>query len=120
MKNFKDLIKVADVYGTETRQAHELSEATLDENWFTDSVNAIKNALGISDDEAKKLIDKKAAEKGEKAYKAPDGSASSGIDGPADAAAKAPQAGGGGSDVGDDGMTDVRSEEHTSELQSRE
>ena len=58
MKNFKDLIKVADVYGTETRQAHELSEATLDENWFTDSVNAIKNALGISDDEAKKLIDK--------------------------------------------------------------
>ena len=107
MKNFKDLIKVADVYGTETRQAHELSEATLDENWFTDSVNAIKNALGISDDEAKKLIDKKAVEKGEKAYKAPDGSASSGTDGPADAAAKAPQAGGGGSDVGDDGMTDV-------------
>ena len=56
MKNFKDLIKVADVYGTETRQAHELSEATLDENWFTDSVNAIKNALGISDDEAKTVV----------------------------------------------------------------
>jgi len=62
MKNFKDLIKIADTYGTETRNLAEKREAEiqrhLDENVFADAITAIKNALGIGEKEAKKLINK--------------------------------------------------------------
>jgi peptidoglycan hydrolase-like protein with peptidoglycan-binding domain len=65
MKNFKDLIKIADTYGTETRNLAEKREAeiqrNLDENVFTDAVTAIKNALGIGEKEAEELINKEKA-----------------------------------------------------------
>ena len=107
MKDFKELIKIADVYGTETRQLQEEKDKALDENWFTDSVNAIKNALGISDDEAKKLIDKKKVDAAEKT-----GGSDVGGDGMTDVerqagAGQAPQAAPRAGAVGDDGMTDV-------------
>jgi peptidoglycan hydrolase-like protein with peptidoglycan-binding domain len=63
--NIKDYIKTADAYGTETRALQEKRDAEIQEGWFDDAVNAVKNALGITPDEAEKIVDKKQADAGE-------------------------------------------------------
>ena len=65
MKDFKELINIADVYGTETRDLQAKKEQALEEGWFDDAVNAVKNALGITPAEAEEIVDKKKADKGE-------------------------------------------------------
>ena len=57
LKDFKELIKVADVYGKEARD--------INEAWYNDVYDYIKKSLGIGDAEAKPIADaaKKAAEK---------------------------------------------------------
>ena len=63
--NIKDYIKTADAYGTETRALQEKHEAKMKEAWYDDAINAVKNALGITSDEAEKIVDKKQADAGE-------------------------------------------------------
>jgi peptidoglycan hydrolase-like protein with peptidoglycan-binding domain len=60
--NIKDYIKTADAYGTETRALQEKRDAEIQEGLFDDAVNYLKNALGITSDEAEKIVDKKQAD----------------------------------------------------------
>ena len=117
MKDFKELIKIADVYGTETKGLAEQREVeiqkNLDEGIWDDLVGGISDLakkLGIAPEAADKVANAISTQPEAKAEvekadpgndptgntsgkaapaAAPDGSASSGIDGPADAAAKA-------------------------------
>tara|TARA_Y200000002_G_scaffold35841_1_gene26221 strand:- start:846 stop:2447 length:1602 start_codon:yes stop_codon:yes gene_type:complete len=56
MKDFKDLIKIADVYGTETRDLLEKKEAgQLDEGWWEDLTGFVKKTLGMNDAQAAEI-----------------------------------------------------------------
>ena len=49
-KDFKDLIKIADVYGADQRKLYEDKEAQLmDEGWFQDLMGFVKDKLGMND-----------------------------------------------------------------------
>ena len=98
MKDFKELIKIADAYGTETRNLAEKKEQQIEEGMWDDLVGGISNLakkLGVDPATADKVANaistqpeaKAEIEKAEPAAKK--GAEQQGIDGPADATAQA-------------------------------
>ena len=98
MKDFKELIKIADAYGTETRNLAEKKEQQLEEGMWDDLVGGISNLakkLGVDPATADKVANaistqpeaKAEIEKAEPAAKKD--AAQQGVDGAADATAQA-------------------------------
>ena len=106
MKDFKELIKIADAYGTETRNLIDKKEAgQLDEGWWEDLTGFVKKTLGMDDAQAAEIA-KDVQQKTGADPKAEKPVAKQGVDGAADATAQAgasdattPAPAGGGLDV---------------------
>ena len=90
MKDFKDLIKIADAYGTETRDLLDKKEAgQLDEGWWEDLTGFVKKTLGMDDAQAAEVAKGVQQQTGADPKAKKPVPANQGIDGPADATADA-------------------------------
>ena len=90
MKDFKDLIKIADAYGTETRDLLDKKEAgQLDEGWWEDLTGFVKKTLGMDDAQAAEVAKGVQQQTGADPKAKKPVPANQGIDGAADATADA-------------------------------